>query len=42
MENFKLTIKDTKKDEDKSKTIQELDREKLDQKLSKETKGTLN
>ena len=35
-------IKDNKKDEDKSKTIQELDREKLEQKFSKETKGTLN
>ena len=36
------TIKDNKKDEDKSKTIQELDREKLEQKFSKETKETLN
>ena len=36
------TIKDNKKDEDKSKTIQQLDREKLDQKFSKETKETLN
>ena len=36
------TIKDTKKDEDKSKTIQELDREKLEQKFSKESKETLN
>ena len=35
-------IKDNKKEDDKSKTIQELDREKLDQKFSKETKGTLN
>ena len=35
-------IKDNKKDEDKSKTIQELDREKLEQKFSKETKETLN
>ena len=35
-------IKDNKKDEDKSKTIQQLDREKLDQKFSKETKETLN
>ena len=31
-----------KKDGDKSKTIQELDREKLEQKFSKETKETLN
>ena len=36
------TIKDNKKDEDKTKTIQQLDREKLDQKFSKETKETLN
>jgi small subunit ribosomal protein S2 len=35
-------IKENKKDEDKSKTIQELDREKLEQKFSKETKETLN
>jgi small subunit ribosomal protein S2 len=35
-------IKDNKKEEDKSKTIQELDREKLEQKFSKETKETLN
>jgi small subunit ribosomal protein S2 len=35
-------IQDNKKDEDKSKTIQELDREKLEQKFSKETKETLN
>jgi small subunit ribosomal protein S2 len=35
-------INDNKKDEDKSKTIQELDREKLEQKFSKETKETLN
>jgi small subunit ribosomal protein S2 len=36
-------IKDDKKDDDdKSKTIQELDREKLEQKFSKETKETLN
>ena len=36
------TIKDNKKDEDKTKTIQQLDREKLDQKFSKETTETLN
>ena len=36
------TINNSEKDEDKSKTIQELDREKLEQKFSKETKGTLN
>ena len=36
------TIKDTKKDLDKSKTIQELDREKLEQKFSKASKETLN
>ena len=41
-ETKKDTIKDNKKDEDKSKTIQQLDREKLDQKFSKETKETLN
>ena len=35
-------IKDNKKEDDKSKTIQELDREKLEQKFSKETKETLN
>ena len=35
-------VKDNKKNEDKSKTIQELDREKLEQKFSKETKETLN
>ena len=35
-------IKKNKQDEDKSKTIQELDREKLEQKFSKETKETLN
>ena len=35
-------IKENKKDEDKSKTIQELDREKLEKKFSKETKETLN
>ena len=36
------TIKDNKKDEDNTKTIQELDREKLEQKFSKESKETLN
>ena len=35
-------IKDNKKDEDKLKTVQQLDREKLDQKFSKETNETLN
>jgi len=35
-------VKDNKKSEDKSKTIQELDREKLEQKFPKETKETLN
>ena len=35
-------IKKNKKDDDKSKTIQELDREKLEKKFSKETKETLN
>ena len=35
-------IKDINKDGDKSKTIQELDREKLEQKFSKENKETLN
>ena len=35
-------VNDNKKDEDKSKTIQELDREKLEQKFSKETKEKLN
>ena len=35
-------IKDNKMDKDKSKTIQELDREKLEQKFSKESKETLN
>jgi small subunit ribosomal protein S2 len=37
-----VSIKDNKKDDDKSKTIQELDREKLDQKFSKESKEILN
>ena len=36
------TVNDNKKDEEKSKTIQELDREKLEQKFSKETKEKLN
>ena len=35
-------IKDNKNDEDKTKTIHELDREKLEQKFTKETKETLN
>ena len=35
-------IKDNKKDDDKSKTIQEIDREKLEKKFSKESKETLN
>ena len=35
-------IKDYKKDEDKSKTIQEVDREKLEQKFSKKNKEILN
>ena len=41
-ENKQDPIKDNKKDDDKSKTIQELDREKLEQKFSKDTKETLN
>jgi len=36
------TIKNDKKDEDKSKTIQELDREKLEKKFSTENKKKLN
>ena len=36
------TIKDNKKGKDKTKTIQELDREKLDQKFSEETEEILN
>mgnify|MGYP005728221399 CR=1 FL=1 len=35
-------VKNNKKYDDKSKTLQELDREKLDQKFSKENKETLN
>ena len=35
-------IKDNKKNDDKSKTIQELDREKLEKKFSKDNKETLN
>ena len=35
-------VNDNKKEEEKSKTIQELDREKLEQKFSKETKEKLN
>ena len=34
--------KNNKKDDDKSKTVQELDREKLDQKFSKKSEETLN
>ena len=34
--------KDKVKDEDKTKTIQELDREKLEKKFSKEDKEKLN
>ncbi len=37
-----VAVEDKKKDDEKSKTIQELDREKLDQKFSKESKKTLN
>ena len=37
-----VSIKDNKKDDEKSKTIQELDREKLEQKFSKESKEILN
>ena len=33
---------DNKKDDDKTKTIQEIDREKLDKKFSKKSKETLN
>ena len=35
-------IKDNNKDEDKSKTVQELDREKLEQKFSNKSKEKLN
>ena len=41
-ETKQASVKDNKKDDDKSKTIQELDREKLEQKFSKESKETLN
>ena len=41
-ETKQVSIKDNKKDDDKSKTIQELDREKLEQKFSKESKEILN
>ena len=41
-ETKKDLIKDDKKVDDKSKTLQELDREKLDQKFSKENKEILN
>jgi small subunit ribosomal protein S2 len=37
-----VLIKDNKKDYDKLKTIQELDREKLEQKFSKKSKEKLN
>ena len=40
--NKHLILKENKKDEDKLKTIQQLDREKLDKKFTKETKETLN
>ena len=36
------SIKDNKKDDNKSKTIQDLDREKLEKKFSKESQETLN
>ena len=39
---LKVLLKINNKDDDKSKTIQELDREKLEQKFSKESKETLN
>ena len=35
-------IKENKEDEDQSKTIQQIDREKLEKKFSKESKETLN
>ena len=41
-ETKQVLIKDNKKDDDKSKTIQDLDREKLEKKFSKESKETLN
>jgi small subunit ribosomal protein S2 len=41
-ETKQVSIKDNKKNDDKSKTIQELDREKLEQKFSKESKEILN
>ena len=41
-ETKQVSIKDNKKDDDKSKTIQEIDREKLEQKFSKESKEILN
>ena len=41
-ETKKDPTKDDKKNDDKTKSIQELDREKLEQKFSKETKETLN
>ena len=41
-EKKEMPIKDNTNNDDKSKTIQELDREKLEQKFSKEAKETLN
>ena len=41
-ETKEVSIKANNKDDDKSKTIQELDREKLEQKFSKDSKETLN
>ena len=41
-ETKQVSIEDSKKDKDKSKTIQDLDREKLEQKFSKAKKETLN
>ena len=41
-EKKEMPIKDNTNNDDKSKTIQELDREKLEQKFSKDTKETLN
>ncbi len=41
-ETKEVSLKVNNKDDDKSKTIQELDREKLEQKFSKESKETLN
>ena len=41
-ETKQVSITDEEKNDDKSKTIQELDREKLEQKFSKESKESLN